>query len=270
MHERSTFSLEVRRAFGPAVVIAILLVACVPVATALGEHSGNAFRDHLDVYALAMSSPLLFAVPLIAVLVTGPGLAQEIGHRYITNKRTRLRIARYLGARYGAAAVVGFAALFLYALVPFVVAFYMWPAMGDPGVDPSLYHLTPSSAARDSYHRFSYTAMLQAGTIAFGLGYSAWLGLCGAVYACAGTAALLLVKNRVLALAIPFIVFFAQTVLAALLGMPQLGLAYSAIPFGLSPSPALVAAAPTVLLAVVVAIVAWRTVRRADDLELLT
>lgn len=256
------------RALRPYTIVLAAVVILLPVGFGLLRFRGVDFRDDLDFYALMMASPIFLVFPLIATVLACTGLYQDLGHRFASYKRLRMRPSKYVVSNYANAAAISFVVFFLFAFVPFILAFLVWPLVGDPHVDPSGYGLhTAYQVVQDSYTRFSYTSILKFGALAFGVGYSGWLGLCAAVYACIGVTSLLIVRNRVLAMAIPFLVFFVQTLVAALVGSPQLGLAYSAFPFGLQQSPVWLASSPTIVLAIAAAVAGWATLRSASVLQ---
>lgn len=260
---------QLRHSVGPVKVLLCLLIVAVPVVLGSSGIGGVVLRDNLDVYSRMMGSPLELILPLIAVLAGCLGFYQEIGNRFASNTRVRVDVKTYVGIRYLVAGVWGFAVFFLLAFVAFVVAFYIWPTLGNPSINPGSYHLTPEQAVQDSYGRANYTSLLQFGPLVFGLIYSVWVGLSGAIYAMLGIASLLLLRNRVLALALPFLLYFVETILAAILGSPNSGLVYSLFPFGLSPVPLLVAVLPTFVIGLATALTVWKTIRRAPLLEKL-
>jgi hypothetical protein len=232
------------------------LVTCVfaaatillPIWAGIAASLRASFRDHLDVFNAMMLAPVGLLFPLAAVLLTCLGLYHELVARYVANTRTRIAATIYVGRhmlRIAAAALVVF---FLYSFVPFLVSFYVWPAWGDPAVDPMGYEMTANQAVTNSFDRTTYSFLLQYGAIVFGLVYSAWVALAAAAYAVLGACFLLTIPNRIAALALPYIFYIAGTVAASLAGFPHLGLLYSVFPAGLEASDAVQAAAPTVVV----------------------
>ena len=95
------------------------------------------------------------------------------------------------------------------------------------------------------------------------------IGILGAAYSAIGTAALLLLSNRSLALSVPFLIYLLETVISALLGAPVLGLLYSAFPYGLTQTSVIVAAAPSLVLIAATAIMWFRLFPRLHQLDRL-
>jgi hypothetical protein len=104
--------------------------------------------------------------------------------------------------------------------------------------------VTAAQALTDTYTRHIFTGLLVYGDAVFGVVYSALIGFAGAVFASLGLGMLVLIRNRIVALAVPFGLFLVETVGAAVLGVPQFGLLYGLFPFGLSASPTWQALAP--------------------------
>jgi hypothetical protein len=245
-------------------------VISIPVLNLLNRTSYTQTRDDFDVFGLGMASPLMFLLPAFAVLLCCTRLFQDIGHRYISAIRTRTSIRRYLLRSYARSALVAFVLFFLLSFACFLVAFYLWPSIGNPNVHPASYYLTPGSAIRDSYSRVSYSSILELGLLPYGLLYSTWVGVGGAIFAAMGIASLLLVKKRALAIAVPFLIYFGETVFATLLGSPQAALVYSLFPFGITPTTPILAAMPILLTALLLAVIVSLTIARADNLEVLS
>ncbi len=251
--------------------IAVLVVAVPLLLGVVSNDLAGGFkvvlRDNFDVYQVLINTPLTLVFPVLVVLLSCLRFYREIGHRYVSNTRVRVRVGSYVFAKFLLAGGTSFVVFFLFAFVPFVIAFYLWPTLGNPSVDASAYSLTTSTALADSFERTTYSSLLEHGTMTYGVAYSAWVGFSASIYASLGIAALLVVKNRVCALAIPFLVYFGETVIAAVIGYPQAGLVYSTFPFGLSQTSFLAGAAPTLVLAVLTGILCLVVLRRVHRIE---
>lgn len=232
--------------------ILVLVALVVPTLSGVNGTAGVALRDWLDLFSMMMTSPIALIFPLLVVFIAASRLYQEMGNRYIVNIRARVSIRRYLGSKLLVALFLAFVTFGLSAFLAFVVAFYIWPAIGNPSVQPDLYNMTSAQAATDALTRVTFSSLLSEGPWTYGVLYSVWVGISAALYAGFGAACLVLVSSRVFALAIPFLFFFVQNIGAALMGTPQYGLMYAVFPFGLIQSSAWVAIVPTVILAAVV------------------
>lgn len=229
------------------VAFVIALVA-VPLLRGYDGAMGGSFRDRLDVFIYMLLAPTTLVLPLLFTIVFCTTSYAELAARFVANTRNREEIRRRLIRRW--AATGGSAALagFVYVFAPFVVAFALWPAWGDPAIDPAGYGLDPSTLAIERLERMSYTPLLELGELPFGVIYAAFVGAGMAACALAGEAFLVLLSHRVLALALPFLIFVGWTAAAAVLGTPHAGVLYSFFPGGLDSIEPLPAAIPGLAL----------------------
>lgn len=267
---RSLLQRELRASFswvqvGVLVALAgIIFYVLIPDGALTGK---TAFRDRFDVFAGFMNTPFVLLAPVLIVLLTGTRFARELAHRFASSTRVRVRVESYVLAKLLVGCGTAFVVFFAWTLLAYVIANLGWPLLGDPSVDPRGYDLTTASAVVDSWHRSTLSQWLQAGTWVYGFGYSAWVGFCAAVYAGLGLAMLLVLRQRVIAMAVPFVLYFGQTVAAQLLGGGQWSLQQSMFPFGMVQAPVLVGMAPTLLLAAVVLVLWAVLLRRLVRLE---
>jgi MFS family permease len=251
--------------------IIIVLLFAIPLYGGLVQHdlvrlfgtAGWDLRGNFDVFSMFMSSPLLYLLfPLYAVFLSCLRLYRELGHRFASNTRSRVRLESYIFAKLLVAGGTSFVVFFCLTFSLFVLAFYVWPIIGNPSIEPSGYHLTAATAIADSFSASTYSQLLELGPMAFGVLYSLWVGFCASVWSGLGMAALLIVKNRPVALALPFVIYFAQTVVMQLLGDSRGSFVASTFPFGLDQTTILAGVTPTLILATIVAVVWIGLLRR--------
>jgi hypothetical protein len=233
-------------------LIGVAATVVAPIIWVTPGLGAGAFRDDLDIYGAFMGTPLNLIFPVVAVFLTCGPTYFELGNRFVANVRTRLDIRIYLAARLWRTLAISFGTFFLFAFVPFVISFFVWPAIGNPHVDPAGYDLTPAQAIADSYSRYTFTSLLSRGDLTFGLVYASIVGSGGAVFAACGLVMLLLVRNRNVALAVPFATYLVESLGAALGGPPVWGLVYGLFPFHIAAAPSWQALAPLVVIAAVV------------------
>jgi hypothetical protein len=232
------------------VIGAAAIVATPIVWTGVGL-AGKDVRDDLDIYGFFMGTPINLIFPLVAVFLTCTSTYLELGNRFVANRRTRSDIRRYLVLQLARTLALSFGTFFLFAFVPFVIAFCLWPAIGNPGVDPAGYHLSAAQARSDSYSRYTFSSLLAYGDPVFGLVYSALVAAAGAVFASFGLALLLVLRNRIVAIMLPFIVYLVESLGAALGGPPAWGLVYGLFPFQIAAAPPWEAISPLAAIAAV-------------------
>lgn len=250
--------------------VCALIWVMSPIIVGLTAVQSSIVRDNFDVYSQLMQGPTHFVFPLVITAIACTGLGSEIAARNVSNRRSRLPAMKIVGSHLARIAAAGATIGFFYAFLPFCFAYLLWPALGNPSIDPGAYGMTPSSAEIDSFNRATFSSFLRNGPVAFGGVYSSWVAFGGLVYAVIGAIALLVMKNRFVALALPFLIYFVGTLVAALSGSPQLGFLYGLFPYGLVATPVWTAIGPTLGLGVASAIACLVLLQRADTLENLS
>lgn len=228
-------------AIGTALVLA-------NVAASLPRFDKVALRDSLDVFAEFMNSPINFLFPLIVIALTCQAIFAEVSNRHLFYAASRGRLGRRLSALFLSAAVGAFLVGALYVLLSAIVAFAVWPALGSPAVDPSVYGLNTQTAEADSLLRFTYSQWLAAGPWAFAAGYSAVVGMAAASISLIACTTAIFFNSVIGAVAVPSLAYLFATIVAAFAGMPSAGILYSIFPFGLTQSDVLMGAMPVLAL----------------------
>lgn len=239
----------------------------------LGGHA-VVLRDQFDVFSELMNTPFVQLMPVFVLLLTCARFARDreprwrLGNRTITVRSEKGPIRKLL-----IGCATAFVVFFAWTLLGATIAFALWPAIGNPSVNPSVYNLTIATAVTDSLTRTTYSQLLAGGPLLYAIGYAAWVGFAAATYCALGMAALLLVRFRILALTLVVVLYAGQVVAAEYAGRPMQALTFSVAPFGLTQQPLLVGAAPVLVLALLVAVfwAFWtrRLVRREIQQEQL-
>lgn len=225
-----TFALS--RQLSPASLIAWgVVVLLVPVWGFL--RTGNkAFRDELDVFSFVMTSPVMLVFPLLVLCTSCFPLFSETQRRFAYQAAYRVGRTSYIFSRFAATAFSAFVGWFGIVIVTFVIAFFFWHGIGSQRLMPEVYGDFPSPDLR-----MTYAQWLTEGTWAFGLKYAALVGLAAACIAVLTACATFLISNPFFAGSIATVLYFLQTLFAALGGAPTLGMMYVVFPFGLVQQP---------------------------------
>ncbi|WP_434751991.1 hypothetical protein [Paenibacillus amylolyticus] len=164
-------------------------------------------RDSLDYYGLIIESILPLFFPALVVLIFVTSFAGEIKHRFLVYTRTRRPILETLKIKQQANIIITFIVFFLMIFIPFIYVFYIDPMMGKTVFYPEYYNLTKENITQDTYNRHTFTNFLEYGKLIFGLTYSTWVGINACLYAAITFQLVLLTRNTLLALSIPFIAY---------------------------------------------------------------
>jgi hypothetical protein len=244
---------------------AALLVATFPVALGLSQIPGSAYDSNFDIFQQLVNSPFDVALPLFAVLLGCLPAFNRARYRFAFNTRGRLSVTRFILRNVAGCAVLPFVTFFVWPMLAIVVAYLVWPLIGNPAIEPRDSFMTSAQAITESYKSVSYSQLLAHGTLVYALAYSAWLGLGASVFAVVGFLALVVIPNRIFALSVPLIIFIGQTLAAGLVGGTYDQLMVSLFPFGIVQTSITQAAMPMLALiiaTVIATIFVVRNVRR--------
>lgn len=242
------FASELKSVLRPIPLVVTVAMLTVPLGLGIGRLMEGVVRDNFDTMAQLLVPPTGLLLPLAAAVIGCSTTAGELRHRYLANTRVRISAHELVRAKLLAIGVHCGVPFFLYAYIPFTIAYVLWPALGNPHVDPGSYLITPEQAAADALTRTSYSQFLRWGPLCYAILYSLWLALGGITLASLTLFLLLFTRSLPVALAAPFLVYFGQTVAAQVLGYPRAALSASLIPFGLTQGPVVLAAAPMLAL----------------------
>lgn len=232
-------------------LLGIFLYVLFPADALLGGQKVG-LRDHFDVFSQFMNTPFIQLTPVIVVMLSCTRFARDQVGRSRSGRKAPRRVETFTVAKLLVGCSTAFLVFFAWTILAFTIAFTIWPAIGDPSIQPQGYGLTAASAIADSFHRTTYSQLLAAGPWAYAVLFSTWVGFGASVYAALGMAALLVIRSRGAAFAIPFVIYFGETAVAEMLGSPSAALSFSMFPFGLVQQTIATGAAPTLILAVCV------------------
>ncbi len=260
---------DIRPALSWQFFLLVAAVLILPSAYTTAISSDYALFGEADVFTLIMSSGIALVFPLLAVSIYALPFSNELSQRYIFYTRTRSDIGRYIANKLLANAAMAAVFFFFVAFIPFLWAFFVDPALGLIGPYRStVVGLSPSEMGDYATTLHTFSQLLSAGPWAYGIGYSLWLALNGALYATIGLLLLFVVPNRFVALSLPFLGYHILNFATAVAGIPQYSPA-SVFPFNVVQFPIWVPFMPFgILLALtgLLAIYVWQNTRRLDVL----
>jgi len=240
------------------VTAAVLVASVAPVVAAMVAAGDHALIGPADVFAFIMrQSPVGLVFPLIVSLPFAVVLTAQISQRWLAYTRPRAALGKSIRARFAAAAITGGVIGFLIVLLVFVWAFVIEPRTGLVTFQPDLYGLvTPEQIHSAERGLFTFAQLLTFGDWTFGLGYSLFVGVAGALYSMVTTACLFIMTNRFLAMAVPWIVsvavYFVMAVLDLALVSPN-----AFFPFNMTQASMALPMVPLGALAVTAGVLTW-------------
>lgn len=183
-----------------------------------------------DLFELMLSGAVPLIFPLLAVLIFPAPFSTRLVDRFIFYTRTRISIESYLVRVACANGLLTFSVFFLMVIVTFLSAFYLAPAAGVR-FDLSSAPIEQLRSSQDN--AFTFSQLLSIGNGVFALVYATWVGLFGAIIATVGLIATLLIPQRVVALALPTIIYFLENFGLAVVGLEVFRSVTSVFPFAL-------------------------------------
>lgn len=208
-----------------------LVIIISPIIITLVRLNQYSLIDSLDFFELIMTAflPLLF--PLIVVIIYLVPFSNEITNNFLFYTRLRVSIHRYLAVKIIANSIMVFVILFSFSFIPFLFVFYLEPLFGFVNYEPENTGLSESELIKDTYKRLTFSQLIEYSSFAYGFLYSIWVGVNGVVYATLGFFALLLTKNKFVALSIPFLLYHLGSFIIAVVDFPMFLLDASIFPF---------------------------------------
>ena len=229
-------------------IIVWFLIIISPIIYNLFRLNQYSLLDSLDFFELTMTTILPLVFPLIVVIVYLVPFSNEITNNYLFYTRLRINVQRYLTIKFAANSIIVFVIMFSFIFIPFLFSFYIEPLFGIVNYEPETSGLSTPELIKNTYERLTFSQLLEYGSFTYGFLYSIWVGLNGVIYATIGFFALLLVKNKFLALSIPFLLYHLGSFIIAVADFPFLLLDASIFPYNTVQYPILIVFIPFLFL----------------------
>ncbi|PAD74412.1 MULTISPECIES: ABC transporter permease [Paenibacillus] len=244
---------EIRSKLSPKFFLSWLSLTAVLISFAVYRSRSYELRDSLDFFTFTIGSILPILFPIVSVLVLTISFAADIHHRFLTYTRMRRPIIETLNINFWANLVLTFIFFFCLIISLFIFAYYIEPLLGIANFNPAGYGLTTDNIAEDTYMRHTFTQFLRYGTLTYGIVYALWVGLNAGLFAAIGFVLVLLLRNRYLALSLPFVIYVVGIFTLSALGAEIYRPSYTIFPFDRIQSPIWTALIPFTILSVIVA-----------------
>ncbi|MBP2000812.1 hypothetical protein J2Z69_001843 [Paenibacillus shirakamiensis] len=198
---------EVRKKLTPMFGLLWLLTLIAIISFAIYKSQHYILRDTLEYFSFVLNSALPIIFPIITVLVYVATFSGEVHHRFLVYTRMRRPILTTLYIKLLANIILTFLFFFSLIYICFLFAYYIEPHIGIAKYEPAGFGLTKDNIEADTYTRYTFTQLLQYGTITYSILYSFWVAMNAALYAGISFFLVLFIKNRFLALSLPFIIY---------------------------------------------------------------
>ncbi|MBW7453168.1 hypothetical protein ACFOLF_16410 [Paenibacillus sepulcri] len=241
---------EIKSKITPMFLFFSILVTIALISFAVYRSQNYQLRDSLNYFTFILDGGLPITFPIIAILVFVASFSGEVKNRFLTYSRMRRPIMDTVYIKLTANIILTCLFFFILIFVSFLFAYYIEPHLGVAEYDPEGYGLTKDNIKADTYTRHTFTQLLKYGTFTYGILYSLWVGINAAVYSSIGFFLVLIMKNRFLALTLPYIVYLIVSFTLASLGIETYRPNYVIFPFDYLQNPIWTAFVPFFVLTV--------------------
>lgn len=248
-----------------AQIAAVAVIAVTPIINSLNQAPKTMYRDRLDIFLDAINLIAFVPLfPLLIVFISALPLFSQQTHRQFVSSSLRMPARQLLKMHLFRGCALVSLAFFLFILLAGIYSFYVTPQLSVYMLNSQAYGLSEAQLSADSLQRSTFTEILRFGVIPFLVVYAAWTAAAAAVFCLAGMASVLLIKNRVVALLAPWLLYLGETAAAAVLVGPQVALAYSVFPSGIATVSPVLLGTPLLVTALLAGSLWLRVYRRPE------
>jgi hypothetical protein len=183
------------------------------------------FYRQLDLFLRMNSGFIAILFPILIVLINPLNFVKEQKNQFIQYTRTRISLPNYILAKLISNGILTFSIAFLMVFIPFIFSMYIEPLFGFV----QLYPTEGSPIPHTTFEQF-----LPLGTLVYGLIYSTWIGINGALYGTIILLLVILIDRDFIALSITFIVYMIFNFMAQLFDFDKFSPMATLFPFTIS------------------------------------
>lgn len=223
-------SIELKKALNKRFFIISLALIFSPLIVILPILNGSyVFHRTIDVHAqLLTKSPIPLLFPMLLVPLYASSYADEKKDNYLQYVRPRTILSKYVLAKGLVNAILTFAVAFLMIFIPFLFIQYIDPMIGYIHYETEF--LNPVSIG-------TFEVIAEKSVLLYGIVYSLWVGINGALYVTIAYLLTICLKNKFVALSMPFLWWFIMTFVTAVLSIDEFSPMYTVFPFSITAQP---------------------------------
>lgn len=214
--------LEVKKALNRKFLIYSVILILFPLVVILTMVNGEyAFFRPIEVHSEILGSVIALLFPLLLVPLNASSYADEKKDDFITYIKPRIYLKKYIVAKgivnFGLTFIVGFLLIF----IPFVFLQY---------IDPLFHFVIYIEGFYQPVSVGTFEFLTEHSYLTYGIVYSLWVGLNGALYASIAFLASIIINNKFIALSIPFVWYFVMNFVTAILGIEMFSPVFTIFP----------------------------------------
>lgn len=239
-------SIELKKAQNKRFIFISLALIFLPLIIILPIINGSwAFNRAIDVHAqLLSSSPIPLLFPILLVPLYAGSYAKEKKDKYLQYVRPRTVISEYVLAKGFVNAIVTFVVVFLMIFIPFLFMQY---------IDPMVGYIHYETEALSNVSIGTFEVIAQKSVLLYGIVYSIWVGINGALYMTIAYLLTICLKNKFVALSMSFVCWFITSFVTAVLGIERFSPVFTVFPFSITAQPIWTIFVPFIMLILIMA-----------------
>lgn len=258
---------EIKNALSVSKILLLIFIFFAPYLYFFVQKDSYALRDELDVFTFMLEDTFTIVFAFITILVYVAHFSNEVKDRFLVYTRTRISIQKLLLIKLTTNILLTFTFFFSLILSCFIFSFYIQPSIGI------ISYFTPDSSIglqfNDLYNRYTFSQLLEYGSWVYGISYSIWIAVNASLYAAIGFFSVLLIRNLLFALSLPFLIYIAGSFLCSLLNLTPFGFSESIFPFSYIQQPIWKSFVPCFLLITINLIMCNFTLKKIQVLDSL-
>lgn len=223
-------SIELKKALSIKffIVSMVLIFGPLIVVTPIINGSYLFFRP-IEVHSqLISSSAITLLFPIFLVVLYANSYANEKKENFLLYVKPRTNISKYVLAKGFVNAIVTFIVAFLMIFIPFVFVQYIDPALSIIQYETTFYE--PVSVG-------TFEFLAERSILLYGVVYSLWVAINGVLYVSVAYLLSICIKNRFVALSVPFLWWFIMNFVTGVLGIEKFSPIFSVFPFSIATQP---------------------------------
>lgn len=244
-------AIELKKVLSLKNFIVSIILIFLPLAVVLPIINGAyLFFNPIEVHSqIISSSAISLLFPILLVVLYANSYANEKKDNYLLFVKPRTRLTSYIFAKGFVNAIVTFIVAFLMIFIPFLFVQYLDPMLNIIQYETDFYE--PVSVG-------TFEFLAEKSIFLYGLIYSLWVAINGVIYTTAAYLLTIILKNRFVALSIPFLFWFIMNFVTGVLGNEKFSPIFSVFPFSISAQPLWTVFVPfTVIILAIVALITY-------------
>jgi hypothetical protein len=238
-------SIELKKALSIKffIISMILIFGPLIVVTPIINGSYSFFRP-IEVHSqLISSSAISLLFPIFLVALYANSYANEKKENFLLYVKPRTNISKYVLAKGLVNAFLTFLVAFLMIFIPFVFVQYIDLALGIIQYETTFYD--PVSVG-------TFEFLAERSMLLYGVVYSLWVAINGVLYVSVAYLLSICIKNRFVALSVPFLWWFIMNFVTGVLGIERFSPIFSVFPSSIATQPIWTVFVPCVVITLVI------------------